>query len=519
MRSGEYKVRYIPHLRGGLNDFDDSSEISNNEMSDCENVEVNDKTIRSAAGYVDYGGSAVDGPYWGGFHAVFSSGTNRLIRQRGTTLEYDNGSGTWTNCTLPTTGSPSATVVLTQIPCSMEMLNDIVLWSNGTDTVMSSTDGITWTLRASLPKSKQLFNNGLNRIVFSGQTTSPSRVDWSDINDPLTINAASYQFIGKNDGQSIERFTLTPIGGMLCNKTGRFYSISDITEGMIAVDPIGEAPCYGGTVVATENSIIWFGGDAIYEYSGRSVKIISGNISFASRANISSAYLATATYYNKKYRLSIPSADGTYNFHEYVVDRKQPTGKPDNPYVITRNGRNIGCYIVEKRDVSNVRRNRLYIGSSLSGASYRMFSYLNELHDSSITQGLNGSAQFCYFITKFFNEEDPYLLKRYIKYFFDTFITNQFDVTVSYRFSQDGPWTDVINTIQTDSLDIEYEDGNSGTFFEGYSFATTGTRQVFIDLETGENITGIQFRLSWSSINDVTILNQAYKFLENKQFH
>jgi len=519
MRSGEYKVRYIPHLRGGLNDFDDSSEIATDEMADCENVEVNDKAIRSAAGYVDYGGSSVDGPYWGGFHAVFSSGTNRLIRQRGTTLEYDNGSGTWTGCTMPTAGSPAAAVSLTQTPCSFEMLNDIVLWSNGTDTVMSSTDGITWTLRSGLPKSKQLFNNGLNRIVFVGQPAAPSRVDWSDINDPLTINAASYQFIGKNDGQVIERFTLTPTGGIIAHKTNRFYSISDITDGMIAVDPIGEAPCYGGTVVATENSVMWFGGDAIYEYSGRSVKRISGNISFASRANISSAYLATAVYFNKKYRLSIPSSSSVYNFHEYVVDRNQQTGDSQNPYIITRNGRTIGCYIKEQRDVSNVKRNRLYIGSSLSGSSYRIFAYVNDLHDTSLTQGLNGSAQACYYMTKFFNENDPYLLKRYVKFFFDTFISNSFSVVVSYRFTQNGPWTEVTQSIATESLDIDYGNGESGTFSEGYSFATAGTGQVFVDLERADSVRGIQFRLSWSSVNDVSILNQAYKFLENNQFH
>lgn len=519
MRSGEYKIRYIPHLRGGLNDFDDSSEIADNEMSDCENVEVNDKAIRSAAGYVDYGGSSVDGPYWGGFNAIFSSGINRMIRQRGNTLEYDNGSGSWTGCTMPTTGSPATTVTLTQIPCSFEMLNDIVLWSNGTDVVMSSTDGITWTLRSGLPKSKQLFNNGLNRIVFVAQPAAPSRVDWSDINDPLTINAASFQFIGKNDGQNIERFTLTPTGGIICHKTNRFYSISDITDGIIAVDPIGEAPCYGGTVVATENSVIWFGGDAIYEYSGRSVKRISSRISFATRANVSSAYLATAVYFNKKYRLSIPSASTTYNFHEYVVDRNQNTGESSNPYVITRNGRTIGCYIKEQRDVSNVKRNRLYIGSSLGGSSYRIFAYVNELHDSSVTQGLNGSAQPCYFITKFFNEDDPFFLKRYVKYFFDTFIANAFSVTVSYRFSQNGVWTDVVSSVDTETLDIDYGNGESGTFSEGYSFATSGAGQVFIDLELAENIRGIQFRLAWSSVTDVSILSQAYKFLEHKQFH
>lgn len=249
------------------------------------------------------------------------------------------------------------------------------------------------------------------------------------------------------------------------------------------------------------------------------MKRISSRISFATRANISSAYLATATYFNKKYRLSIPSASTTYNFHEYIVDRNQNTGESNNPYVITRNGRTIGCYIREQRDVSNVKRNRLYIGSSLGGSSYRIFAYVNELRDTAVAQGLNGAAQPCYFITKFFNEDDPFFLKRYVKYFFDTFIANDFSVTVSYRFNQNGTWTDVASQIYTETIDIDYGNGESGTFLEGYSFGTAGSGQVFIDLERSDNIRGIQFRIAWSAVSDVSILSQAYKFMEHKVFH
>lgn len=255
--TARYQLRNIPNLRTGLNNRYDAGEILDTDMADCENVEVDTRSIKSAAGYVDYGGDT--GPFWGGFNARFSAGTERMIRQRGTILEYDNGAGTWAACTLPTTGSPAVSITLTETPCSFAMLNDKVLWSNGTDSTMQSTDGITWTIptygspASELPKARVLFNNGLNRILFLAIPTEPSKVYWSDINDPLTISANAYQFFGANDGQEIQDAVLTPNGGMLLFKTNRFYAISDITLDTVSTEPVGEAPCVRYTAVATEN--------------------------------------------------------------------------------------------------------------------------------------------------------------------------------------------------------------------------------------------------------------------------
>lgn len=63
--SNRYKIRNIPNLSGGLNDFADPTEISDNEMASCENFEVDDKTIKTAPGYVMYDGSPVADRYWG----------------------------------------------------------------------------------------------------------------------------------------------------------------------------------------------------------------------------------------------------------------------------------------------------------------------------------------------------------------------------------------------------------------------------------------------------------------------
>lgn len=518
----QYSIRNIPHLRTGLNNRFDAGEIADTDMVDMENVEVDTRSIRSAAGYVGYGSAT--GPYYGGFHAKFSNGTNRLIRQRGAILEYDNGAGSWTACTLPTTGSPAATIVLDELPCSFEMLNDIVLWSNGTTSVLSSTDGITWTERATLPKAKILFNNGLNRILFLAQPTVPSRVDWSDINDPLTVGASSYQFFGKNDGQNIEDAVLLPNGGMVLFKNSRFYSISDISLDTVNTEPIGEAPCVGRTAVVTENSIMWAGPDgAIYELQGGVPRKVTNNITPLS---VSYPYLMRGVYFNGKYRLAVPDSTDAFNSYEYVVDRNLPTGNPDAPYTVTKNQRFIGCYIKEDREVSNIRRTRLYFGDGRADAVGSpaavpdTFAWINDLRDTSVTQGLDGATQPCYFTTKFFLEANPYFLKRYTKYFIDLKSSLDQTITISYRFDQYEQWTDSSILTEATDIDMDYDGGGSGGFSEGYSFSNEAEIRQFKDLEnTSTPPYGIQFKISWSSIVDVEVLSQAFKFLTNKNFH
>lgn len=521
--SAQYKIKHIPNLRGGLNDNDDPSEIGDTEMADCENYEVTDKSVRTAGGYVGYDNNPQAGPFWGGFEASFSNGTQRLIRQRGSILEYDDGDGNWTACTLPTTGSPAATVVLTQVPNSMEMLNDIIIWTNGFDVVMSSTDGITWVLRSTHPKSKIVFNNGLNRLIFLAQPAAPSRADWCDINDPLTIGASNFQFFGKNDGQELVDAVLTPTGGMLLFKNFRFYAISDIAQNMVGVDPIGEAPCVPHTAKATENSVMWAGPDgSIYEFDGSVARRISGKITRAGRNAITTVTKMCAVYHNSRYRLSMPVASNAYNGQEYIVHRNLPTGDPNAPWVITRNVRYIGCYIREQRRGATIR-SRVYFGDSRPSAgspatTYSTFAYINDEHDSGVTQGLDGAVQDAYFTTKFYTERSPFFIKRYVRQFLDMISDQNFAFTLSYRFDPYGAWTDVQRTLTASDLEIEYDNGDSGDFSEGYAFAYTATSQIFTDLERAGQPRGIQLKVSTSTVNDVNILGMGYKFLVNPNF-
>ena len=497
-----------------MNDKDNSEELLDLEMADCENISIDDKSTKTAPGYVKYDAASNAGKYWAIYQFKKSSGTEVLIRKRGTTLEYcSGGGGSWVACTVP--------YALSQIQPTFSTLNDICVFTNGSENVMSSTDGITWTERAGLPKSKIVIHNGLNRLLYMGQSSNPGRIDWSDINDPLTIGASSYQWIGYNDNEKIVGAAITPTGSLLVFKDRHFYDISDVTMGFVSVEPLGICPITSHqTIAVTENSVILFGIDGIYEYMGGTMRKISGKINFASGRNLLSQYnTPTAVYYNGIYYLSIPNPDdsATYNCQEYLVYKQMIRDDTSQPYPITRNKRYFGCYGIEDYTSGSTKRRRLYVGDSRSttgspAITHDMFAYVNTERASGVLQGENGVAQTCYFTTKFFTEDIPYHIKKHKRFFTNLKIIADTTITIGYRYDQDEEFTEVSEIVNSETIKIGFEDGSSGNFSEGYAFSNPAMTEVYKDLQTGSNDRGVQFKVSFSTINEVSFLNLSYRF-------
>jgi hypothetical protein len=523
-----FQVRNIPNFAGGMNTKMASDEILDNELADCENITIDEVSATSACGYVSWDNSVHVGPYWGIYQFVKSDGTQRLIRQRQGILEYDSdNAGTWVACTLPTTGSPATTVSLTQKLCTFVTLNNTVLWCNGTNSVMSSTDGITWTLRSSLPKGI-LLNNAKNRILFLEAGTS--KIWWSDINDPLTVGVSAWQYINPNDGQNLVGGCISPDGSVLIFKTGSVYAIDDITLDTVGVNPIGSVGnirvSNHHSICSTENSVIFMGVDGLYEYIGGTIRKISGRMNFGGRNAIYNYSIIVAAYYAGEYHLSMPDADvaTNYNAQEYIVHKNIPRNDSEQPYVISRNRRYFGCYGVEDYLSGTSREVTLYAGDSRTvavgspAAIPGEFVWINVFRDSASVQGLNGSTQSCWFVTKFFTEDIPYYVKKYKKLFTELKVTQSSSFTIYYRFDPYGSWNAIQLTADTSEVDWTYDDGSSGEWSDGFGFSYEALTRTFSPIEMTEKPRGIQFKVYFDTINDITILSMAYTFMPKPKF-
>jgi hypothetical protein len=515
----------------GLNDQQEADEILDEELADCENISIEEDSIKSAPGYVQWDdneptGSPADytnyGPYWGGVCFKKSDGSMIDVRQRQDILEYSvNGAETWIACTLPTVGSPAATVSLTQKQPTFAILNDTCIFANG-QVLMYSTDGITWYNKTNLITGGLIpdivFNNAKNRLIYVIKDTA--ELWWSEINTPLNVLVDSWQFIDPNTGSKIVGLGLTPSGSLLCFKESSLYELDDITSGMIGVNFVGNTRCASHhTICTTKTSVIFSSWASIAsEYIDGRIRSIAGNINVTGRNDVLKYELFTASYYNNKYRISFPDGNvsSDYNSQEYVFYLNNPRKDNIQPYAVTRNRRYIGCYFIEDMDFDYGRDVTLYIGDSRTDGN--MFSWINDFRDSDYIQGLNGEAQDCYFITKFFYDNVPYYQKKFKKLFVSLKLEQETTFQLAYRFDPYGSWIDEEDTLTTGDIDWTYDDATTGGFSEGYSFYAPVSGNVFADIENVERPRGIQFKISWSQINDVTILGLAYQFKPKSKF-
>lgn len=533
--SNTYQTKNLPSFRLGMNTLQDAMEISDFELSDSENWSVDEDTMLTSPGYVLYGTQSA-APYWGIFQFVKTDGTQVLLRQRQGKLEYEvDGSGTFTECTLPVVGSPAATMVLTQTPCTFAQLNGTVVWGNGVDSMLSSTDGITWTIpttgspAAELPKSF-VFNNGKNRLIYFKQFDNKFRIDWTDINAPTTIASASFALVDPNNGWGVYGMAKTPIGSTLLFTEGALYEISDyVDNGIVDINLVADNVRLSShqSIVTTEDSVIFHAYDGIYEYINGSVRKISGRITPTGRNYVVNLHLVCSGYINGVVYISTPDADISqeYNSQEWMVFKRLYRQDAVQPYVIMRNRRYIGCYGAEYFKSGNESYNTLYFGDSRLGTigspavDISTFAYGNVYRDAEGDQGLGGSSQTSWFITKYFTENVSFHVKRFKKIFAQFELQNSVSYTISYRFQPYGAWVDSSEVLEpTSELNFIFADESTGGFSEGYGFAIDEIGNVTVPVEHENTPRGIQFKVETNQVNDVRLYGMAYNYYIKPQF-
>jgi hypothetical protein len=536
--SNPYRTKNLPSFRLGMNTLQDQMEISDFELADSENWDVDEDSLLMSAGYVQWADDADAGPYWGIFQFVKSDGTQVNIRQRQGTLQYNTGeagSGEWTTCTLPTAGSPAATITLTQYPCTFAQLNDKVLWGNGIDSTMQSTDGITWTIPTygspaqELPKS-YVFNNGKNRIIFFKQDANRFRIDWSNINDPLTIDAASYALVDPNNGHGVRGMAKTPIGSTLLFTAGALYEVSDyVDNGIVDINLVADNVHLSShqSIVTTEDSVIFHAYDGIYEYINGAVRKISGRISPTGDNFIIKPHLVCAVYINGTVYMSTPdvSISQDYNTQEWMIHKFLGRNDPLQPYVIMKNQRYFGCYGLMFTDQADEVYLTPIVGDSRPSTlgspavTNSLFAFVINYRDVDHENGLDGSAQTSTFTTKFFSEDIPFHVKRFKKAFAQFELENTLTYTLEYRFQPYGEWQSYGATLTPEgSLDFLLEDDSEGGFSEGFSFSQSELGNVAVPIEHSNTSRGIQFRMTVSSILPVRLYGMAFNYYTKPQF-
>lgn len=542
-----FSIHNIPAFRGGINFQQSPDEIQDNELADCENFSIENDSITTAPGYSSWDDNLADnvGPYWGGVAFKKSDGTLVDVRQRQDHLEYaEDGESLWTNCTLPTTGSPASTVILTQAPCTFAQLNDVLIWTNGSDTVMSSDDGITWVLQPSLPVSRVVFENAKNRVLYLGQRDNPYTISWSGINDPLTIGVDSFQLLDPNNNGVVLGAGLSPDGTTLVFKESALYTIADyVDDGIIDMNYIGQTRLSSHqTIAATKNSVIWYAWDGFAEFIGGQIRSISSKVGIGSttqqlyRNNVLKGSLFCAAYYNNKYRCAMPNQEISlnYNSQEYIFYTDSFRNDPTQPYPITRNKRFIGCYFIEDAEFDYGRDITLYIGDSrpetelaTSGSpavrESPIFAWINDYRETSavgfpIELGLAGEPQEAFFTTKYFTEDIPFFVKKYKKLFLNCRFSDRADVMIGYRFDPYSSFTMVSFPVETNDIQWEYDDGTTGEFLEGFGFSQEALANLFLDIENTEKPRGIQFKVQVNETREVTIFGMAYKLAKKSKF-
>lgn len=488
----------------GLNDKFDAYHIDPQEAAEIENIEIDKQSAISRLGYTQYGTTSGSGPIKNGIDYRRSGGTNYLVRSRRDAIEYYKTSNqTWTAISLPITLTANRKV-------GFAVLNDLLIIDNGLESDIK-WDGSVATQIVANPKGDAsiVYQNRWVKFNFA-----ESKIYYSDINDPETFDALSYEVIDPNSG-AIGTGISELNGQIVIFKENKPYILTQLVGG--AIYPLdGQATCISHYSIAkTNRSLIYCGVDGFYELSGTTSKLISGRLD-STKFNQSMLDETHAVFHENKYRCFIAEAGYLYNNLEVVIDTTQGTPFPDNPYPIIKNrGLNGACFIQTLRSGDQ----KLYFGDSRpdSGSPIVSYSKVYRMFDGLTDDGEDIDA---YWISKLFDGGTPFFQKRYRDIYTRVENTTNLTYYTAYRFSQNDAWTEFTLEFPTTDLTWILDDGTEVTDWEeGFAWPVEGTEDNYHAIEQSGQPKTIQFRNRVSE-NDAQAkwVYQAYRFKQKNKF-
>jgi len=181
--------------------------------------------------------------------------------------------------TLVANPDPTKFLLYTLVPASTATFNFIGLtsWSQFLATNPQSFSGMIGDFFATFsPKYIEVSNN---RMFFSGFSSSPSQVQFSEVGDPETIEPESNFETRTNDGDRI--FALTAYNNqVIIMKENSFHKlVGDSPDNYQLVQISDQYGCLSNqSVVQYDQKCLWLDRKGILEYNGANNTIISGAI-------------------------------------------------------------------------------------------------------------------------------------------------------------------------------------------------------------------------------------------------
>jgi hypothetical protein len=223
----------IGPFTGGLNAYSDISAIQDNELSICENFDLDfDGSLLSRPPYVDRSitmplNSAGGNPSLLGYY--YNNGAAYLIASDGYSNTYFFDGTSWTSIFTSGFGSKFAATAMAQYDGKAWLLSDKANSTNGGYWVPGGTNG-TFTAVADLPHGNTIvsFKNRLWVSAGQGATSGATTIYYSNIIGSATLwptisSTINYFQVGAGDGQDIVRLVAYS-SALLIFKQNTIYS-------------------------------------------------------------------------------------------------------------------------------------------------------------------------------------------------------------------------------------------------------------------------------------------------------
>lgn len=475
---------------GGLNNNDDSTDIEDNQAQDLLNV-IFPKDLAKRGGYTEVNSTAISGStgIYGLFPYYYNNGASRklLYISHTTCGEVNTGTGATSSIT---------TGLTTNLRTRGLTFKDLFIFVNGTDNPQKINEDSGDDLGGSPPVTS-LIALHKNYLFLSGNSTYPSRVYYSDLDDPETWGANDFFDCNPDDGDKITGLYVT-LDSLIIQKEYNTYLLygdtPSYTEGL-TLWRVKKASTSTGAV--NQGSMQAWGKNVLYLSRNEGVQIFGGGVTsdeveFDSMTstlmskditpsigglNESRNSQAEAVVWDYKYILAVPNGSSTTNNLCLVYDfRAGGWSKWNIPANCWTKFRSSGV-------------DYLYFGSPTTGKIYRY---------TPTTYSDNGTAINAYYQTKDFDLKQPGVEKVFRKFYITVNKASDYTLTVEPEFDF-GDTTPAVSSYSIGSVASDSLWGTMvwGTDKWGAATASSSDKEIMND-----RAEFINYTLSNSTLNE-----------------